>query len=123
MVDGTRSDPTDLLPHCHACGYDLTGNTSGIYPECGERRRSLREISYHIGGRHLTIADFHWYALVAAACTCLFLSCFVRTGIYEISFESNTNRLYSNLPYWLQAVWLPSALFAVACTTLVWNLN
>ena len=23
--------------HCQKCGYDLTGNTSGICPECGER--------------------------------------------------------------------------------------
>ena len=23
--------------HCQACGYNLTGNTSGVCPECGER--------------------------------------------------------------------------------------
>ena len=23
---------------CTTCGYDLTGNTSGVCPECGERR-------------------------------------------------------------------------------------
>ena len=23
--------------HCQSCGYDLTGNTSGVCPECGER--------------------------------------------------------------------------------------
>lgn len=23
--------------HCQKCGYDLTGNTSGVCPECGER--------------------------------------------------------------------------------------
>lgn len=23
--------------HCQRCGYDLTGNTSGVCPECGER--------------------------------------------------------------------------------------
>ena len=22
--------------HCQACGYNLTGNTSGAYPECGQ---------------------------------------------------------------------------------------
>jgi hypothetical protein len=22
--------------HCQTCGYDLTGNTSGVCPECGE---------------------------------------------------------------------------------------
>jgi hypothetical protein len=22
--------------HCHSCGYDLTANTSGVCPECGE---------------------------------------------------------------------------------------
>ena len=29
---------TKLPPpgHCHKCGYDLTGNTSGRCPECGE---------------------------------------------------------------------------------------
>jgi hypothetical protein len=25
-------------PHCcQSCGYDLTGNTSGVCPECGEK--------------------------------------------------------------------------------------
>ena len=24
-------------PVCRRCGYDLTGNTSGVCPECGER--------------------------------------------------------------------------------------
>jgi len=24
-------------PQCHHCGYDLTGNISGICPECGSR--------------------------------------------------------------------------------------
>jgi len=23
--------------HCQSCGYDLTGNVSGVCPECGER--------------------------------------------------------------------------------------
>ncbi len=23
--------------HCRKCGYDLTGNVSGVCPECGER--------------------------------------------------------------------------------------
>lgn len=23
--------------HCQHCGYDLTGNTSGVCPECGEQ--------------------------------------------------------------------------------------
>ena len=26
------------MPTCMNCGYDLTGNTSGICPECGERK-------------------------------------------------------------------------------------
>lgn len=27
-----------ILPgHCRKCGYDLTGNVSGVCPECGER--------------------------------------------------------------------------------------
>ncbi len=25
--------------HCQTCGYDLTGNTSGVCPECGEKAR------------------------------------------------------------------------------------
>lgn len=30
--------PTAQRPgHCQACGYSLTGNTSGVCPECGER--------------------------------------------------------------------------------------
>jgi hypothetical protein len=24
--------------HCHACGYNLTGNTSGTCPECGSEQ-------------------------------------------------------------------------------------
>jgi len=31
------SSPPDHLS-CRGCGYDLTGNTSGICPECGELR-------------------------------------------------------------------------------------
>ena len=27
----------ERLPMCLHCGYDLTGNTSGLCPECGER--------------------------------------------------------------------------------------
>jgi hypothetical protein len=26
------------LRQCHVCGYDLTGNVSGVCPECGVRR-------------------------------------------------------------------------------------
>jgi hypothetical protein len=29
--------------HCHECGYDLTGNTSGVCPECGSVTRVLRK--------------------------------------------------------------------------------
>jgi hypothetical protein len=25
----------DQLPICHTCGYELTGNVSGVCPECG----------------------------------------------------------------------------------------
>ena len=33
-----------LLPHlCDACGYDLTGNASGVCPECGRPRAAGRE--------------------------------------------------------------------------------
>jgi hypothetical protein len=27
---------TDDAPHCQSCGYNLTGNVSGVCPECGE---------------------------------------------------------------------------------------
>lgn len=30
-------DPRPLPGHCRKCGYDLTGNESGVCPECGER--------------------------------------------------------------------------------------
>lgn len=29
--------------HCQQCGYDLTGNTSGVCPECGLRLRQYCE--------------------------------------------------------------------------------
>ena len=28
--------------HCQRCGYNLTGNVTGICPECGERSSRLR---------------------------------------------------------------------------------
>lgn len=31
---------------CLACGYNLTGNTSGICPECGVKTQSLSKISF-----------------------------------------------------------------------------
>jgi len=31
-----RRDRRPPKGHCQACGYNLTGNTSGICPECGE---------------------------------------------------------------------------------------
>jgi hypothetical protein len=30
-------EPYDNENHCRKCGYNLTGNVSGICPECGER--------------------------------------------------------------------------------------
>lgn len=30
-----RKPSADDAPHCHKCGYNLTGNISGICPECG----------------------------------------------------------------------------------------
>ena len=36
LADGHR-----VLPgHCRKCGYDLTGNVSGVCPECGTKRDS-----------------------------------------------------------------------------------
>ena len=32
-----RPDPTDRETRCRKCGYNLTGNVSGVCPECGER--------------------------------------------------------------------------------------
>jgi hypothetical protein len=32
-----RLDPRDWLPLCPYCLYNLTGNTSGVCPECGEK--------------------------------------------------------------------------------------
>lgn len=32
---------------CLACGYDLTGNTSGICPECGTKTQPLSKVSFH----------------------------------------------------------------------------
>lgn len=34
-----RSDRLGPPGHCPTCRYDLTGNTSGVCPECGGRRR------------------------------------------------------------------------------------
>lgn len=31
-----RLDRRPPRGHCQSCGYDLTGNTSGVCPECGE---------------------------------------------------------------------------------------
>ena len=28
--------PKPVPGHCRSCGYDLTGNVSGVCPECGE---------------------------------------------------------------------------------------
>jgi len=30
-----RRDPRRRAGHCRSCGYDLTGNESGVCPECG----------------------------------------------------------------------------------------
>ena len=32
----TRSKPKHPAGHCQRCGYNLTGNLSGICPECGK---------------------------------------------------------------------------------------
>jgi hypothetical protein len=39
---GSRLRPAPVLPgHCRTCGYDLTGNVSGLCPECGTRSASV----------------------------------------------------------------------------------
>jgi len=35
IVFRSRSAPPSRLGHCRKCDYDLTGNTSGVCPECG----------------------------------------------------------------------------------------
>lgn len=32
-----RRHPDDGWPRCDNCGYNLTGNVSGVCPECGQR--------------------------------------------------------------------------------------
>ena len=32
-----RAAKRERLPMCLKCGYDLTGNASGVCPECGKR--------------------------------------------------------------------------------------
>ena len=42
-----------ILPECPNCGYDLTGNTSGVCPECGlpfSEWEALRTILATVGG-------------------------------------------------------------------------
>ena len=40
---GSRKKPSKP-GHCPRCGYDLTGNTSGVCSECGERTSNSIEI-------------------------------------------------------------------------------
>ena len=35
------------LPTCLACGYDLTGNVSGVCPECGTNSARKTPVDYH----------------------------------------------------------------------------
>jgi predicted MFS family arabinose efflux permease len=37
-----RPPPDDGAPYCQECGYNLTGNESGICPECGEPVKDQR---------------------------------------------------------------------------------
>jgi hypothetical protein len=36
LAYGIFRRPTPRPGHCQTCSYDLTGNTSGVCPECGE---------------------------------------------------------------------------------------
>jgi len=35
--------------HCQKCGYNLTGNVSGVCPECGERVRATASMKTDVG--------------------------------------------------------------------------
>jgi hypothetical protein len=56
LLPPVRRASTDA-PRCDACGYDLTGNVSGVCPECGratprgkvERWRGIAERIEHVG--------------------------------------------------------------------------
>ena len=37
-LPGLRAYRRSLRNRCPGCGYDLTGNVTGVCPECGERR-------------------------------------------------------------------------------------
>lgn len=39
-----------LVPTCHHCGYNLTGNESGVCPECGTAMESVRTSDGDITG-------------------------------------------------------------------------
>ena len=41
---------------CLRCGYDLTGNTSGVCPECGEKARPPAASAVSEGGRQTLAA-------------------------------------------------------------------
>jgi hypothetical protein len=38
LMDPLKADRRRRLGLCVGCGYDLTGNVSGVCPECGPRR-------------------------------------------------------------------------------------
>jgi hypothetical protein len=51
-VRGTRG----ILGQCERCGYDLTGNVSGVCPECGTNK-SLEELA--VAGALVVVFRFH----------------------------------------------------------------
>ena len=52
FLHGDALPPTPAT-ECHACGYNLTGNTSGYCPECGARVLTSRKCGADVSGEIL----------------------------------------------------------------------
>ena len=51
MLVASYRKPRSEHPTCANCGYNLTGNTSGICPECGTATAMLEQIQQEQGQR------------------------------------------------------------------------
>ena len=92
----SRDRPKIPPGHCQKCGYDLTGNTSGVCPECGEPtcpipNRKLLVISFSVllfcfGVYSLAVIDFWFDYIIPGGWRMVLVSdlCFVleRSTIY-----------------------------------------